>query len=113
MMKLYELLKSVDVVETQNEKDIQISGIAYHSGKVKQGDLFVAIKGYKTDGHKYIPDAIKNGAVAVVVEDLQPSLDIPQLRVKDSRKALAALSDAYYGHPSQAMNIIEIGRAHV
>ncbi len=108
MMKLYELLKSVDVVETLNEKDIQISGIAYHSGKVKQGDLFVAIKGYKTDGHKYIPDAIKNGAVAVVVEDLQPSLDIPQFRVKDSRKALAALSDAYYGHPSQAMNIIGI-----
>ncbi len=108
MMRIYELLKSIDVIEALNERDIEIDGIAYHSGKVNPGDLFVCIKGYKTDGHKYIPDAIKNGAVALVVEDLQPNLDIPQFRVEDSRKALASLSDAYYNHPSQAMNIIGI-----
>lgn len=105
---MHDLLRFIDVVESLNEKDVEISGIAYHSGKVRPGDLFVCIKGYKTDGHKYIPDAIKNGAVALVVEDLQPNLDIPQFRVKDSREALASLSDAYYNHPSQAMKIVGV-----
>ncbi len=108
MMRAYELLKAVDVLETLNGKDVEVKGIAYHSGQVKPGDIFVCIKGYKTDGHKYIPAAIKNGAVAVVVEELQPTLNIPQFRVADSRKALAALSDVYYNQPSQAMNIIGI-----
>lgn len=108
MMSLYELLKSIDVIKSLNEKDIEIKGIAYHSGKVRPGDLFVCIKGYKTDGHRYIPDAIKKGAVAVVVEDLQPYLDIPQFCVSDSRKALAALSAVYYDNPSQALEVIGI-----
>ena len=108
MMSLYELLKSIDVIKSLNEKDIEIKGIAYHSGKVRPGDLFVCIKGYKTDGHRYIAEAIKKGAVAVVVEDLQPDLDIPQFCVSDSRKALAALSAVYYDNPSQALEVIGI-----
>lgn len=108
MTKLYDLLKHIDIIESFHENNIDINGIAYHSGKVKEGFLFVAIKGYKTDGHKFIPMAIKNGAVAVVVEDIQPDINLPQFRVKDSRKALATLSDAYYKHPTKDIKVIGI-----
>lgn len=108
MTKLYKLLESLEIIESLNEKNIDIKGIAYHSGKVRPGDLFVCIKGYKTDGHKYIPQAIENGAVAIVVEDLQQDLDIPQFRVKDSRQALADLGSAYYEQPSKDIKMIGI-----
>lgn len=108
MKKLCSLLKHIDIIEFQNEKDIDIRGIAYHSGKVEDGFLFVAIKGYKTDGHKYIAEAIKNGAVALVVEDIQPDINVPQIQVEDSRKALAFLSDAFYNHPTQDIKVIGI-----
>jgi UDP-N-acetylmuramoyl-L-alanyl-D-glutamate--2,6-diaminopimelate ligase len=72
-MKLRELLKEVSNLESSNKTsnknmdiDIDISGIAYDSRKVKEGYLFVAIKGEKYDGHDFITEAIKKGAVAVV-----------------------------------------------
>lgn len=108
MIKLYDLLRHIDVIESFHENNINIKGIAYHSGKVKEGFLFVAIKGYKTDGHKYIHQAIENGAVAIVVEDIQPDINLPQIRVEDSRKALALLSDAYYKHPTKDIKVIGI-----
>ncbi|WP_449538197.1 Mur ligase family protein [Ferdinandcohnia sp. Marseille-Q9671] len=108
MVRLNELLSAVEVLKTINEKDIEISGLSYHSGKVKDGHLFVCIKGYKTDGHKYLAQAISNGAVAAVVEDIQEDLEIPQIVVRNSRIALARLADEFYGRPSEKMNMIGI-----
>ena len=108
MKKLYTLLKDIDTIGTSHLKDVDIKGIAYHSGKVKEGYLFVAIKGYKTDGHKYIAEAIKKGAVALVVEEMQPDIKLPQICVKNSRKALALLSDAFYNHPTKDIRVIGI-----
>lgn len=108
MVKLYELLKSLDILESLNEKDIDIKGIAYHSKKVNPGDIFVCIKGYKTDGHRYILGAIANGASAIIVEDYQEGWDIPQFRVKNSRKALATLSDIFYKQPSKGMKVVGV-----
>ncbi|MCR1899303.1 UDP-N-acetylmuramoyl-L-alanyl-D-glutamate--2,6-diaminopimelate ligase [Irregularibacter muris] len=107
-MKLYKLLESIQVIKSWNEKDMDIHEIAYHSKKVNTGDLFVCIKGYQTDGHQYILQAIANGAVAIIVEEYQEGWNIPQFQVKDSRQALAALSDFYYNHPSQKMKMIGI-----
>lgn len=108
MMKLYKLLQSIEVIESWNKKDMDIKGIAYNSKKVGPGDLFICIKGNKTDGHKYISQAIEKGAVAIIVEDYQLVSNIPQFRVKDSRKALAILSSTYYDHPSEKMKVIGI-----
>lgn len=108
MVKLNELLKSIEILEAWNEKDIDIKGIAYHSKKVTPGDLFVCIKGYKTDGHRYVFEAVSNGASAIVVEDFQEGWDIPQYRVKDSRQVLAAISSEFYGNPSKDMKVIGI-----
>lgn len=108
MINLFKLLKAIDVVDSRNKKDVHIESIEYNSKNVKKGSLFVCIKGYKTDGHKYIPQAIANGAAALIVEDFQDDCSIPQFRVENSRHALAALADMFYNHPSKAMKIIGI-----
>ena len=106
-MKLYSLLQSIELLESWNERDVEIRGLAYNSKDVKPGDLFICIKGSKADGHDYIQQAIEKGAVAVIVEDYQ-EIDIPQFRVRDSRKVLANLSHNYYGRPSEKMKVIGI-----
>lgn len=109
MAKLKELLSSIEVLEAWNDCGLEVRGLAYNSRNVEEGDVFVCIKGFKTDGHMYVAEAVKNGATAIVVEDYQPGWDsLPQYRVSDSRLALAALSDAYYNHPSQSMKTIGI-----
>src|SRR5690606_2995635 len=102
------LLKSMEVKKIYNEKDLNISGISYHSQKVTEGNLFVCIKGYKTDGHKYLPQAVKNGAVAAIVEEFQKDIDIPQYVVENSRIALAKLGAAFYDNPSKKVKMIGI-----
>lgn len=109
-MRYIDLASTIDVLDCkfEDEKQLEIAGLAYHSGKVDAGDLFVCIKGYKTDGHLYLPQAVERGAVAAVVEEFRPDVDIPQFRVQDSRKALAALADMFYGHPSRGLKVIGI-----
>jgi len=108
LIKLSRLLESVNIIEARNHKDMEIGGLAYHFGKVCPGDLFVCIMGYLTDGHLYIPQAVAKGAAAMVVERFDDNCSLPQYKVADSRQALAALSDAFYGHPSQKLNMIGI-----
>ncbi|GEK88692.1 UDP-N-acetylmuramoylalanyl-D-glutamate--2,6-diaminopimelate ligase [Alkalibacterium putridalgicola] len=107
-MQLSELLTAINVLESKNEKNSEISTIAYHSSKVQGDSLFVCIRGYKTDGHQYAEDAVNRGAVALIVEEFLPEIAVPQYRVEDSRKALAALGDQYYGHPSKDMTLVGI-----
>lgn len=92
----------------KSDFDCDIKGLAYHSGRVKSGDMFVCIKGYKTDGHRYLKQAVASGAVAAIVESFQPDVDIPQYEVKDSRAALSALAAAFYAYPSKKMKMIGI-----
>lgn len=111
MGRLNELLSGLNILEVrgaENFDTLQIAGVSYHSGKTKKDDIFVCIKGYKTDGHSYIDLAIKNGAVAVIVEVINPEVEIPQILVEDSRKALAIISSNFYNNPSKKMKIIGI-----
>lgn len=64
-MKLQELLKDVAVKNSTAAQDIEIKEVRYDSRAVQPGDLFVAIRGYATDGHKYIAKAMEQGAAAV------------------------------------------------
>jgi UDP-N-acetylmuramoyl-L-alanyl-D-glutamate--2,6-diaminopimelate ligase len=104
--------------------DIDISGIAYDSRKVNEAYLFVAIEGERDDGHDFIRDAVKKGAVAVVHEhdiaefgiqnaELNSEIPNPQsvitfIRVKNSRKALACIADNFYGKPSASLILIGV-----
>ena len=87
--------------------DIEIKGIAYDSRKVEKGYLFIAIKGFETDGHKYIDSALKNGAVAVIGEE-DLSLDCTYIKTDNSRRAMAICAAQFYNHPEKKLKIIGI-----
>ncbi|MBI9013019.1 MAG: UDP-N-acetylmuramyl-tripeptide synthetase [Clostridiales bacterium] len=106
-MNLETLLSTLDIIDRKNDKPLEIESIQYHSKNVIPSSLFVCIKGYQTDGHNYLEDAMNSGAVAAIVEDFK-DLDIPQYKVKDSRLALALLADKYYNHPSSHLKMIGI-----
>jgi UDP-N-acetylmuramoyl-L-alanyl-D-glutamate--2,6-diaminopimelate ligase len=105
---LSELLTALDVRDTRGVLDLPVSNLAYHSEKVVPGSLFVCIRGFKTDGHNYLPRAVKNGACAAIVERFRNDVKIPQVRVENSRQALAVLADRFYDHPSKKIKVIGI-----
>lgn len=88
---------------------MRIRGVSADSRTVKPQDLFVAVHGFKADGNQYIPKALKAGCSAVVTEK-KPGyeLPVPCIVVPDSRKALSALSDSWFGQPSKNLELIGI-----
>jgi UDP-N-acetylmuramoyl-L-alanyl-D-glutamate--2,6-diaminopimelate ligase len=86
----------------------EIGSIAYDSRQVSEGTLFFAVPGVHVDGHDYIADAVARGAAAVVVEHETPDLAVPQLVVARSRNALADAADAWYGRPSERLEVIGV-----
>lgn len=105
---LTDLIQEVPGVLQAPEKDACISGIALDSRLVKPGSLFVAVRGDNTDGHRYIPDAIQAGAVAVVGMLSITGLDVPYVQVAESRLALAYLAAAFYGFPARRLTMLGV-----
>ena len=88
---------------------MEYAGIAYDSRKVKPGDVFVAIPGFKVDGADFVPQAIENGARTIVAErEIEVPAGIDFQRVPSARRALAHLADKFYGHPSRKLKLIGI-----
>jgi UDP-N-acetylmuramoyl-L-alanyl-D-glutamate--2,6-diaminopimelate ligase len=88
--------------------EIVIIRITHDSRVVQPGTMFVALQGANTDGHLYIPQAIKNGAVAVVGTQPLENLGVPYVQVEDSRRALAYLSAVIYGFPARRLTMIGV-----
>ena len=88
-------------------KSIDITSIAYDSRKVTENGLFVCIKGYETDGHKYAQTAADNGAALIVAED-KIEVDVPVVYVENSRRALAELACTFYSNPSEKFSLVGI-----
>lgn len=106
-MKLLNLLREVPVLETNVDPNLQITSIACDSRNVRTGCLFVAISGFSADGNRFISDAMKQGAAAVVTAH-RPQNDVPYILVENDRRALALLSCSFYHHPARAMTMIGI-----
>ncbi len=87
--------------------DIEITGVAYDSRNVLPGNVFVCIKGFETDGHKYAAMAVKNGAAAIVAQD-KIDVDVPVWYVDDSRAAVARMACRYYDNPSKKFKLIGV-----
>jgi UDP-N-acetylmuramoyl-L-alanyl-D-glutamate--2,6-diaminopimelate ligase len=106
------MLAGVAVLRADGPLDIPVAGLAHDSRKVVPGGLFVAIKGYHTDGHAYVEQAVARGAAAVVVDAREwdePTPDGVTLVVAlDSRVALAPLAAAFYGYPASRLLTIGI-----
>lgn len=96
MKKLSFLLKALELPYRTYGNDVNINAICYDSRKVEEGSLFVAISGFKTDGHDHVPEAIENGAVAIVISH-DMDVNIPKIITQDTRRALAELSYEFYG----------------
>ena len=108
-MFLRDLVKGLKVLDVKGNLDIDISDIAYDSRKVKKGSLFVCIDGMTTDGHKYIPSALENGAAALLVQkDVTVEDGVTVVKIEDTRFGLAFVSDAFFGHPSQKLHLIGV-----
>lgn len=105
-MKLQELLKDVAVKNSTAAQDIDIKEVRYDSRAVQPGDLFVAIRGYATDGHKYIAKAMEQGAAAVVCEEAPEG--VPAVVVENSRIALAEIAANRFGHPAESMVMLGV-----
>ncbi|UOR12049.1 UDP-N-acetylmuramoyl-L-alanyl-D-glutamate--2,6-diaminopimelate ligase [Halobacillus amylolyticus] len=109
-MKLLHLIEELET-ETEDKsmiKDISVQGIADSSLDVEKNFIFVAIKGFNTDGHSFIGQAIQKGACAVVgEEDITDSL-VPYIRVKSSRRALGIIANKFYGSPSKDKLLIGV-----
>ena len=87
------------------DPDCEISGVSYDSRATQPGDLFVAVRGFEADGHRFIPSAVSKGAVAVLCETA-PENGTPYVRVADSRLALALVSRVFFSHPAEEMTMI-------
>ncbi len=105
-MKLRDLLKDIPFTYTAVDLDIDIREVRYDSRAVQPGDLFVAVRGFATDGHAYIGMALKKGAVAVVCE--QAGKGIPAVIVPDARAALADIAGNRFDHPSRKLTMVGV-----
>ncbi|BED92438.1 MAG: UDP-N-acetylmuramoyl-L-alanyl-D-glutamate--2,6-diaminopimelate ligase [Candidatus Paraimprobicoccus trichonymphae] len=106
-MKLYDILKNVDFINNFDDfKNIEISDIVYESWKVKKDCIFVCLRGKKSDGHKYIQEALNKNCVVIVAEE--KNLNVKNLViVKNTRKALAIMSCNFFENP--ASKLVTIG----
>jgi UDP-N-acetylmuramoyl-L-alanyl-D-glutamate--2,6-diaminopimelate ligase len=107
---LAELVKNLPISALEGKADRGISGIAYDSRDVHQGSLFVALVGLHADGHRFIADAVRRGAVAVLhsapVEGRAEG--VGYARTENTRGLLSAVSAEFYGRPSERLRIIGV-----
>ncbi len=107
-MTLKKLLQGCDFINPSLSLEREITHVAYDSRKVDKGCLFIAIKGEKFDGHDFISDAVRKGAIAVAGEKDINDMENTYIRVKDSRKTLACIAHNFYGMPSEHLTLIGI-----
>lgn len=98
----------VQILSCSELPGVQITGVTENSKEVRPGFVFVAIRGGSTDGHRYIPQALAQGAAAVVGTEPIADLTVPYIQVADSRVALAYLSAAFYHYPSRSLTMIGV-----
>jgi len=109
-MKIEEILKGIEIVSIKGAKDRVVSGIDFDSRKVKKDSMFIAVKGYKSDGHDFIESAIQSGATSVICETLpaEPDKNICWVKTSDSAKALGLAASNFYGNPSSSLKLIGV-----
>jgi UDP-N-acetylmuramoyl-L-alanyl-D-glutamate--2,6-diaminopimelate ligase len=107
-VKLTEVMDGVNVQDWQGGRQTEVSALAYESNRVEPGSLFCTWKGKVKDGHTFVPDAVKRGAVAVVAERQLGDLKIPGIRVENGRRALGRMAANFYGNPSRQVRVVGV-----
>jgi len=100
-------LRRADLLLSAPQEGPAPTGIVMDSRTASRGQIYVAVRGSQADGHRFIPDAVKRGAAALVVE--QPlSAGVPEIVVRDGRRAALALGAAWYGNPGRRLTLVGI-----
>ncbi len=107
-MKLSQLAKSAAPYVKSLSEDCEIASVFADSRLKTEGGLFFCIKGARTDGHSHAEQAVKNGAVALMVTEPLPNIPVPQLLVTDDRAAMALITRAYYGFADEKLKLVGI-----
>lgn len=107
-MKLKKLIKDISINEIKGSKDVEITGISVNSKLVAPGHLFVAKKGHLDDGTKYIPEAVQAGAVAILTDLYDPSLEVTQIIDSQIAEKEALIAATFYQFPSNELFMIGI-----
>ncbi|WP_352400914.1 UDP-N-acetylmuramoyl-L-alanyl-D-glutamate--2,6-diaminopimelate ligase [Anaerotignum sp.] len=109
-MELKKLLDGISYEVLQGDPAMEVMSIAYDSRKVTPGAVFVCVRGFQADGHKFAPMAEKQGAVAVICERMPQGIgsEITVIQVKNSREALALMAVQYYDDPSKKMQVVGV-----
>ena len=109
-MKLNELLKHVEVLNALGDTEIEITGVNIDSRHIEAGHLFVAIPGTQTDGHKFIPKAIEQGAVAVLCEYFPNRREpgVTYIAVDSTEDCVGEVATQFYGDPSRQLKLVGV-----
>ena len=99
------LLDRVEVLEIQGDLPARIEALAYDSRKVAPGTCFIALRGTRTDGHRFLDAAESAGAAVAVVEEIPPDITLPCVRVWDTLATMPLLAAEFFGHPAHDMTL--------
>ena len=109
-MKLSEILSSIKTLAVVGQTDVEITDVNIDSRRIAAGHLFVAIKGTVTDGHKFIPKAIEQGAAAVLCEDMPSELaqGVTYVQVASTEKTVGTVATIFQGDPSKKVKLVGV-----
>lgn len=109
-MKLKELLKPIQPLQVLGDTEKEIAGVNIDSRLIEDGHLFMAMRGTQTDGHAYIPAAIKKGATVILCEEMPGELQegTTYIQVADSEDAIGKIATTFYGDPTSKMELVGV-----
>ena len=114
-MNLKNIIVGIEGLKAKGNLDVEVNNISTDSRSIKQGDMFIAIKGFDTDGHKYIGSALQNGAKVILIDESELKnviniipQDVVLITSPDSRIATAFIACNYYDNPSRKMQVIGV-----
>lgn len=109
-MILSELIARIKPVSVCGSTDIEITGINIDSRRIKQGHIFVAMKGTQVDGHKFIGKAIELGAAAILLEDMPDEIqdDVTYVQVESTEDCVGIAATTYFGNPSSKLKLVGV-----
>ena len=107
-MKLRDLLEGIPVLSATADLELEIPNVSYDSRATRPGDLFVAMRGFATDGHAFIGKAGGRRRRAVVCETPPAEGELPYVQVADSRRSLAVIGANFFGHPAKDMTMVAV-----
>ncbi|MBO6287264.1 MAG: UDP-N-acetylmuramoyl-L-alanyl-D-glutamate--2,6-diaminopimelate ligase [Prevotella sp.] len=109
-MKLEQLLSNIKPLATEGKLDVDITGVNIDSRKIQPGHLFVAMRGTQTDGHAFIPKALKMGAAAILCEVMpeERKQGVTYIQVPSTEEAVGPVATMFYGEPSKRLKLVGV-----